>query len=162
MSKAQQLAQSLSSSSSSASSAANVVSIGSNNIIMNAATGIIDASYSTGAFVIPTGTTAQKPSNPSLGSLRWNTSNTAAEMYVGNSIWQIVGSSIYSIDYLIVAGGGSGGTDRGGGGGAVVVGDSVGKGLGDGLTGLQGIGGSQRVVQGVGVAAVGGDVDLAV
>jgi hypothetical protein len=71
----------------------------------------------TGYFAIPIGTTAQKPANPPLGALRWNTSNTAAEMYVGNNIWQIVGSSVYTIDYLIVAGGGSGGTDRGGGGG---------------------------------------------
>ena len=81
--------------------------------------GVYDANtISVGYFAIPQGNTAQKPANPPLGALRWNTSNTAAEMYVGNSIWQIVGSSIYSIDYLVVAGGGSGGRDRGGGGGA--------------------------------------------
>jgi len=81
--------------------------------------GVYDANtISVGYFAIPQGNTAQKPANPPLGALRWNTSNTAAEMYVGNTIWQIVGSSIYSIDYLVVAGGGSGGRDRGGGGGA--------------------------------------------
>jgi len=118
---------------------ANVGSGGSSSSTYGANTA--DTSY----FSIPIGTSAQKPANPPLGALRWNTSNTAAEMYVGNNIWQIVSSSIYTVEYLIVgAGGGGGGYLGGGGGGAggllngttsVIPGTSYSVAIGSGGTG---------------------------
>ena len=66
--------------------AANVVSIGSNNIIMNAATGIIDASYTTGVLTLPSGNTEQRPATAANGSIRWNTTSNVIEIKV-NSNW---------------------------------------------------------------------------
>lgn len=80
--------------------------------------GVIDLSTTANAaLVLPTGTTAQRPANAANGSIRWNTSNNVAEVYVGNNYWQIIASSNYLIDYLLVAGGGGGGTGNGGAGG---------------------------------------------
>ena len=83
---------------------------------------LIDYSITSGALVLPTGTTAQRPANPRVGSQRWNTTLNAMEVYVGGSasVWQTIASTAYSIDYLVVAGGGGGG---GGQSITVVVGD---------------------------------------
>ena len=75
-----------------------------------------DTSY----FAIPVGTTAQRPANAPLGALRWTSSNTGVEFYVGNNNWQMVASTTYAVSYIIVAGGGGGGgteQQQGGGGG---------------------------------------------
>ena len=73
---------------------------------------------SVGYFAIPQGNTAQRPANAPLGALRWNSSNTGVEFYVGNNSWQMVASTSYTVNYLLVAGGGGGGSLRGGGAGA--------------------------------------------
>jgi fibronectin-binding autotransporter adhesin len=74
----------------------------------------------TGALLMPSGTTAQRPASPIVGMQRWNTTTSSMEIYIGTGStgWQTISSSAYAIDYLIVAGGGSGGMDMGGGGGA--------------------------------------------
>ena len=72
----------------------------------------------TGYLAIPIGTLAQRPYNPPFGAMRWNTSNTQMEVYIGNNSWQGVAYSIYSAQVLTVAGGGAGGGQEGGGGGA--------------------------------------------
>jgi hypothetical protein len=44
----------------------------------------------TGALKLPVGTTAQQPSSPTAGDLRWNSDDTSAEIYDG-SAWGSVG-----------------------------------------------------------------------
>ena len=39
----------------------------------------------TGAFVIPSGTTAERPQNPAVGTLRLNTTSGTLEFYTGTS-----------------------------------------------------------------------------
>ena len=103
-SKAQQLAQSLSA----IVNTANVVSTGANNISMNSATGIIDASMSYGSFNIPQGTYNQRPVAAANGAIRYNTSNNQTEIYSG-LLWTTLTSQTYTAQYLIVGGGGGGG-----------------------------------------------------
>lgn len=100
----------------------------------------------TGANVLPSGTTAERPANPANGAIRYNTTTEEVETYIGGSWVTVKGSfaavggtettySIYKVhtftssgsftvtsgtknaDYIIVAGGGGGGSDGGGGGG---------------------------------------------
>ena len=78
----------------------------------------------TGAVKVPLGTTAQRPSSPTAGMVRYNTTLGEYESYVVND-WKILSSRdfTYSIDYLAVAGGGGGGScssanGSAGGGGA--------------------------------------------
>ena len=50
-------------------------------------TGVSDQpNSSTGYFALPTGTTAQEPSSPSTGWMRWNTTDSSLDVYTGN-IW---------------------------------------------------------------------------
>ena len=44
----------------------------------------------TGSIKLPSGTTAQQDGSPSAGYLRWNTTDTSAEVYDG-SAWAAVG-----------------------------------------------------------------------
>ena len=50
----------------------------------------ISQTSSTGSAPLPSGTTAQRDSTPSAGYLRWNTTDTSAEVYDG-SAWTAVG-----------------------------------------------------------------------
>ena len=88
---------------------------------------LIDSPIVTGSLVIegdlhlPSGTTAQRPSGPLTGSLRFNTDSGSLELYNGTQ-WSAVTSeaaaaSPYDIEYLLIAGGGGGGNGSGGGGG---------------------------------------------
>ena len=108
--------------------AGNTIITSANSITMNAVSGIINASVTTGALIVPTGTTAQRPVNAANGAIRWNTSNNWAEIYTGtlNGWYPIAYGGQYSVTYLVVAGG------AGGGGG---TGDTVGAG-GGGAGGL--------------------------
>lgn len=47
----------------------------------------------TGAMVIPTGTTAQQPATPFVGMMRYNTTNDSVEIYKASGIWTTVGES---------------------------------------------------------------------
>jgi hypothetical protein len=49
-------------------------------------------SQSTGAVKISVGTTAQRPSTPSTGQIRFNTTTTSTEVYNG-ATWEVVGGS---------------------------------------------------------------------
>ena len=81
---------------------------------------------STGYISIPLGTTAQRPSSPQLGSMRWNSNTSTMEVYVGGSLsWANVvsttGSAItYTVTAFMVAGGGGGGSNYSGGGGGAL------------------------------------------
>jgi hypothetical protein len=77
------------------------------------------ATTSTGYFAISAGTTAQRPVSPTVGMIRYNTTESKYEVYIGSS-WQILNTSgyPYSVSYLAVAGGGAGGGFISGGGGA--------------------------------------------
>ena len=100
----------------------------------------------TGAMIIPVGTTAQIPSTPALGMIRYNTTTNKLQYYNptgwnsiggvsalgGNTTVDINGYRIHiftssstftvymggTVEYLVVAGGGGGGCRFGGGGGA--------------------------------------------
>ena len=92
----------------------------------------------TDAIALPIGTTAQRPANPQVGMIRYNTSGTLGlEVFVQTSVstststlssiyqgtWTSIVSPIYTVNYLVVGGGGGGGnngngTATGGGGGA--------------------------------------------
>jgi hypothetical protein len=80
----------------------------------------------TGAFLTPSGNTAQRPSSPIVGMQRWNTTIGGMEVYIGTGStgWQTIASTAYSVDYLIVAGGG-GGSYGGGGAGGLLQGSSI-------------------------------------
>ena len=72
----------------------------------------------TGAITLPSGTTDQRPANSANGSIRYNTTITGFETYVGGN-WVNLSSGVQSngITYLVVGGGG-GAAGSGGGGGA--------------------------------------------
>jgi hypothetical protein len=66
----------------------------------------------TGASLIPTGTTAQRPASPIVGMTRWNTTTNSMEIYIGNNSWQTIAVGGYSVDFVAIgAGGGGGGAD---------------------------------------------------
>ena len=99
----------------------------SGNASIKAASNLVDMSVNTGALVIPTGSTAQRPASNVAGSIRFNTSTGNPEWFSTNSMaWQDFSqaySNTYAANYLIVAGGGGGGSPGnpsylGGGGGA--------------------------------------------
>jgi hypothetical protein len=46
-------------------------------------TGNINLGFATGALTLPSGTTAERPSSPQAGTLRWNSENGAMEAYDG-------------------------------------------------------------------------------
>jgi len=79
------------------------------------------SSTGTGAVLIPTGTTAQRPVSPVTGQTRFNTTTGTVEYYNGG--WVVL-TPAYQASILIVGGGGSGGVGTGsgfgqtGGGGA--------------------------------------------
>jgi len=68
----------------------------------------------TAAFKLPVGTTAERPSSPTTGSMRYNTTTLGLEIYLGGR-WQQVSVADYPIivQYLVVAGGGGGGASAG-------------------------------------------------
>ena len=76
----------------------------------------------TSGIQLPSGTTAERPSSPAAGLMRYNTTLSRVEAYMPSAGWSEVVGDAYSIEYLSVAGGGGGGTggsqDSGGGGGA--------------------------------------------
>ena len=81
------------------------------------------ATTSTGFFSLPAGTTAQRPSTPTVGMSRWNTTLSVAELWNG-STWAAYYTITYppnNIEYLIVAGGGGGGGLTGAGGSGIVI-----------------------------------------
>ena len=91
-------------------------------------TAVVDLSGSTGALEIAKGTTTERDaiSSPTIGLLRYNTTDNTMEVYTDNSGtpgWQALkeGGNAFiplTVEYLVVAGGGGGGGDLGGGGGA--------------------------------------------
>lgn len=76
----------------------------------------------TGYLGLPSGTTAQRPSSPATGYMRWNTTESHAEVYNGTD-WAPIGTAAaavpLTVDYLVVAGGGSGSLQGAGGGGGL-------------------------------------------
>lgn len=72
----------------------------------------------TGYLQLPTGTTAQRPSSPSDGYMRYNTTESEVEVYSSGQ-WKSWSNKLpYEVDYLIIGGGGGGGGSTAGGGGA--------------------------------------------
>jgi hypothetical protein len=80
----------------------------------------LDVSSKTDAIRTPIGTTAQRPSSPGHGMIRYNTTESKYEIYnSANSEWTYLKEEQYpySINYLVQAGGGAGGAGYGGGAG---------------------------------------------
>lgn len=95
----------------------NSVTSSSANITMTANSSIISMLPNLGGFVVPHGTSAQRPASPKNGMARWNTDLGAYEIWNGTD-WENISSGSYSGTYLIIAGGGGGGVTYGAGGGA--------------------------------------------
>lgn len=95
-----------------------ITSTGDNSgtLEFQATSGIIEMDNVTGALALPVGTTAQRPGTPIVGMQRWNSTLGVMEVFVGNSIWQSIASTSYSVEYLLVAGGGGGSLNIAGGG----------------------------------------------
>ena len=124
----------------------------------------------TGSQKMPVGTTAQRPSGPVAGMMRFNTDINNLEVYngtkwliffggcsaVGGTITQVNGYCVHTftasgtfipttsgtVEYLVVAGGGSGNTRGGGGGGGVLSGSSFAVTSGSSITVTVGAGGN--------------------
>jgi hypothetical protein len=81
--------------------------------------GVQLTSSGTGAWKMPVGTTAQRPTG-AAGLIRLNTSTQMPEWYDSvSAAWYAFNSGpTYSVNYLVVAGGGGGGYNGAGGGGA--------------------------------------------
>jgi hypothetical protein len=89
------------------------------NLTFTSPANFVTMAQTTGAFVVPSGSTAQRPPSPVLGMARWNTSLGWYEIWNG-TIWQQITGS-FNVDYLLVGGGGGGGWgsfSAAGGGGA--------------------------------------------
>ena len=55
-------------------------------VVLPARTGLLSyANSSTGGMFLPVGTTAQRPSSPTVGMLRYNTSISGIEVYNGTT-----------------------------------------------------------------------------
>ena len=76
------------------------------NLALTAVSGVIDASATTGALTVPTGTTAQRPATPVNGMTRLNTTLNQFEIYFTTTGWTIIAAGAYTTSYLVVAGGG--------------------------------------------------------
>lgn len=86
------------------------------NLTFTSNTSIVTAAVNTGAYIPPTGTTAERPSAPLGGMSRFNTDAGVYEIFNG-AVWQPI-TGAYAANYLIVAGGGGGAGVGSGGGGA--------------------------------------------
>jgi len=86
----------------------------SGNLTLTSTGNTVSFKPTTGAFIPPTGNTAQRPASPKNGMSRWNSELGYYEVWNG-SIWVAVTGS-YAIKYVVVAGGGSGGGHDPGGG----------------------------------------------
>ena len=53
-------------------------------------TGVVNLSLNSGALALPVGTTTERPSNPQPGFERWNTDNSAKEIYTGSEWVEII------------------------------------------------------------------------
>lgn len=89
------------------------------NLTMTANASVIDMSPNTGAFIPPTGTTLNRPSSPTVGMSRWNTTAGVYEIWNGVD-WQPIASGTYSLSALFVGGGGGASYIAGGGGGGLL------------------------------------------
>ncbi len=72
----------------------NVLQTATSNITLTPGSGVVDIN-STGSVRIPSGTTAQRPSVPAVGMIRYNTTTSKFEGYDGN--W-IVLTGVYDLD----------------------------------------------------------------
>jgi hypothetical protein len=67
-----------------------ITSTGAELNLLDGITGLVDRTAATGSAKLPAGTTGQRDGSPSAGYIRWNTTDTSAEVYDG-SAWAAVG-----------------------------------------------------------------------
>jgi hypothetical protein len=94
------------------------INTGSTELTWNPGTGVLALTGSTGALAVPSGTTAERPSSAVAGMVRWNSTESVAELYTGvTNGWVKINTSpfSYTATYLVAAGGGGGGGGVGGG-----------------------------------------------
>ena len=76
--------------------------------LLDGITGLIDRTAATGSAKLPAGTTGQRDGSPAAGYIRWNTTDTSAEVYDG-SAWAAVGGGnttdkgLYEMAHTIAA-----------------------------------------------------------
>ena len=68
----------------------------SGTLELQATSGLVTMQTVVGGLIVPTGTTAQRPSSPIAGTLRYNSTTTNVEVYKGG-IWGSVGGEIAPI-----------------------------------------------------------------
>jgi len=73
----------------------------------------------TGSLVLPSGTTANRPSSPATGTVRHNTTTGQIEYFSGSS-WITLTTDALEVEYLVVAGGAAGAAGGGGAGGLLI------------------------------------------
>ena len=65
-------------------------------------TGVVNISQKTGALGLPVGTTTERPADPLAGHTRWNSTNSAMEIYTGSEWVEVItdyfpnGSTIFN------------------------------------------------------------------
>ena len=65
-------------------------------------TGVVNISQNSGALGLPVGTTTERPADPLAGHTRWNSTNSAMEIYTGNEWVEVItdyfpnGSTIFN------------------------------------------------------------------
>jgi len=89
---------------------------GSSGFVYNTTTQRLDVSGTTGGFIPPNGTTAERNGTPVNGELRFNTTLSQLEAWSGVA-WVALTASSYTANFLVIAGGGGGSWGGGGAGG---------------------------------------------
>jgi hypothetical protein len=70
----------------------NIGNINITNTTISSTTSALVTIGGTSGLIIPTGNTAQQPAPPSTGTIRFNTTESAVEVYDG-TVWELVGGS---------------------------------------------------------------------
>lgn len=86
------------------------------NLVLFATSNVVSMTTATGAFALPSGTTAQRPASATNGMIRYNSETAVLEGYINGAWVTVKGAAPYSVSYVMVAGGGAGGSWGGGGG----------------------------------------------
>jgi len=115
-------------------------------LIFDATNGFRDTG--TGALGLPSGTTAQRPSSPYNGYMRFNTDLGIIETYLPAVGWGSYTGGTYSAEILLIAGGGGASGTGGGGAGGMLYSNTVTLNAGSTYTFTVGAGGVADISQG--------------
>ena len=75
------------------------ISVANGTVTVTSAT-VVDFSSASGGFILPRGTTAQRPASPTNGHMRFNTDSGLIENYTGATGWSQVGQDLTTFNSL--------------------------------------------------------------